>query len=59
MNEDVDLEASNSADGGQPSMGGSGAGVGAANRSSKYQVSNARVNAQKETFWHDKPRLAC
>ena len=45
MNEDVDLEASNGADGGAPGNSGAGANVGTGSRSAKYQVSNARINA--------------
>ena len=59
MNEDVDLEASNSADGGVPGSSGQGASAGVWSRAAKYQVSSARINAQKESFWHDKPRLPC
>ena len=55
MNEDVDLEASNGMDGGQP---GSSNGA-QANRGPKNQVSHAKINAQKESFWHEKPRLPC
>lgn len=58
MNEDIDLEASNGMDGVQPSSG-SNAAAQANSRSSKSQVSHAKINAQKESFWHEKPRLPC
>ena len=57
MNEDIDLEASNGMDGVQPGSGGNGAAQ--ASRSHKNQVSHAKINAQKESFWHEKPRLPC
>ena len=52
MNEDVDLEASNIME--QPSSGPI-----ANSRATKSQVSHAKINAQKESFWHEKPRLPC
>jgi len=59
MNEEIDLEASNGMDGVQPGNGNN-AGQGASGRTScKSQVSHAKINAQKESFWHEKPRLPC
>ena len=54
MNEDVELEATNAMDGAQ----GTAAGVGAKG-DGKSNVSHAKINAQKESFWHDKPHLPC
>lgn len=59
MNEDIDLEASNGMDGVQPGSSGNNAAAQANNRSHKNQVSHAKINAQKESFWHEKPRLPC
>ena len=52
MNEDIDIEANNGVEGlttGGDSLRGSG----------KSNISHAKINAQKESFWHDKPHLPC
>ena len=54
MNEDVELEATNNMDGAQAVTATAGA-----KGDSKSNVSHAKINAQKESFWHDQPHLPC
>ena len=56
MNEDIDLETANAMDGVTSVAPGGGS---SATRGAKSQVSHAKINAQKESFWHEKPRLPC
>lgn len=56
MNEDIDLETANAMDGAASGAPGGGS---SATRGAKSQVSHAKINAQKESFWHEKPRLPC
>lgn len=55
MNEDVDLEASGMDSGAQSNSQATSN----AERLGKPTVSHAKTNAQKESFWHEKPHLPC